>query len=109
MANVGTIEAEARARAGKRAARATRRADKVPGVIYGARKEPTLIALGPRAVLRELHRAGWQSRLYEIKMNGDAPRADPRCAVPSRHRRACRTSGALPEDSRYQLFPCTYM
>ena len=75
MANVVTIEAEARARAGKGAARATRRAGKVPGVIYGARKEPTLIALEPRAVLRELHRAGWQSRLYEIKMNGDATRA----------------------------------
>ncbi|HEX3402274.1 MAG TPA: 50S ribosomal protein L25/general stress protein Ctc [Acetobacteraceae bacterium] len=72
MANVVTIEAEARARAGKGAARATRRAGKVPGVIYGARQEPTLIALEPRAVLRELHRAGWQSRLYEIKLNGDA-------------------------------------
>jgi large subunit ribosomal protein L25 len=75
MANVVTIEAEGRARAGKGAARATRRAGKVPGVIYGARQEPTLIALEPRAVLRELHRAGWQSRLYEIKMNGDATRA----------------------------------
>ena len=41
-------------------------------MIYGARQEPTLIALEPRAVLRELHRAGWQSRLYEIKLNGDA-------------------------------------
>ena len=75
MANVVTIEAEARARDGKGAARATRRAGKVPGVIYGARQEPTLIALEPRAVMRELHRAGWQSRVYEIKMNGDATRA----------------------------------
>ena len=75
MANVVTIEAEARARAGKGAARATRRAGKVPGVIYGARQAPTLIALEPRAVLRELQRAGWQSRLYEIKTNGDATRA----------------------------------
>jgi large subunit ribosomal protein L25 len=75
MATVVTIEAEARARAGKGAARATRRAGKVPGVIYGARQAPTLIALEPRAVLRELQRAGWQSRLYEIKANGDATRA----------------------------------
>ena len=75
MANVVTIEAEARARAGKGAARATRREGKVPGVIYGARQEPSLIALDPRAVLRELNRPGWQSRLYEIKMNGDATRA----------------------------------
>ncbi len=62
MANVVTIEAEARARAGKGAARATRRAGKVPAVIYGARQEPTLVALDPRAILRELHRPGWQSR-----------------------------------------------
>jgi large subunit ribosomal protein L25 len=75
MANVVTIEAEARSRAGKGAARATRRAGKVPAVIYGARQEPSLIALEPGAVLRELQRAGWQSRLYEIKMNGDATRA----------------------------------
>jgi large subunit ribosomal protein L25 len=74
-ANAVTIEAEARARAGKGAARATRRAGKVPGVIYGAHEAPSLIALDPRAVLRELHRPGWQSRLYEIKINGDATRA----------------------------------
>jgi large subunit ribosomal protein L25 len=75
MANVVTIEAEARAQAGKGAARATRRAGKVPAVIYGARQEPSLIALDPRAVLRELHRPGWQSRMYEIRSNGDATRA----------------------------------
>jgi large subunit ribosomal protein L25 len=75
MANAVTIEAEARARAGKGAARATRRAGKVPAVIYGARQEPALIALDPRAVLRELHRPGWQSRLYEIKLDGGATRA----------------------------------
>jgi large subunit ribosomal protein L25 len=47
----------------------------VPAVVYGAHQSPSLIALEPRAVLRELHRPGWQSRLYEIKVNGDATRA----------------------------------
>jgi large subunit ribosomal protein L25 len=75
MANVVTIEAEARARAGKGAARATRRAGKVPAVIYGAHQAPSLIALEPRAVLRELTRAGWQSRVYEVKVEGTATRA----------------------------------
>jgi large subunit ribosomal protein L25 len=74
MADVVTIEAEARARAGKGAARATRRAGKVPAVIYGAKQEPALIALDPRSVLRELNRPGWQSRVYEITSNGDATR-----------------------------------
>ena len=75
MANVVTIEAEARARAGKGAARATRRAGKVPAVIYGAKQEPSLIALDPRAVLRELIGRAGSRAVYEIKNNGDAARA----------------------------------
>ncbi len=75
MANRVSIEAEARPRAGKGAARATRRDGRVPGVIYGAREPATLISLDPRAVLRELHRGGWQSRLYEITVDGVATRA----------------------------------
>ena len=75
MANFVTIEAEARARAGKGAARATRREGKVPGVIYGAKESPSLIALDPRLVLREIHRGGWRSRLYEISVAGAKTRA----------------------------------
>ena len=71
MASYTTIEAEARARAGKGAARATRRAGKVPAVIYGAHQPPDLIALDPRIVLREIHQAGWRSRLYEVQVNGE--------------------------------------
>ncbi|HEX3350830.1 MAG TPA: 50S ribosomal protein L25/general stress protein Ctc [Acetobacteraceae bacterium] len=70
MADFVTIEAEARERAGKGAARATRREGKVPGVIYGAKEAPRLIALEPRAVLREITRSGWRSRLYEINLDG---------------------------------------
>jgi large subunit ribosomal protein L25 len=75
MASYTTIEAEARARAGKGAARAARREGKVPGVIYGARRTPDLIALDPRVVLREIHHAGWRSRLYEVKVGTESTRA----------------------------------
>ncbi len=75
MANFEVIEAEDRARAGKGVARAVRRAGKVPAVIYGAKQEPALIALDPRAVLRELKRGGWRSRLYEIELSGQRTRA----------------------------------
>ncbi len=54
MTNFTTIEARGARAAGKGAARATRRDGKVPGVIYGAKQEPSLIALDPRVVLREL-------------------------------------------------------
>ncbi len=75
MANFELIEAESRSRAGKGVARATRRAGKVPAVIYGAKQEPSLIALDPRVVMRELKRGGWRSRLYEINHEGQKIRA----------------------------------
>jgi large subunit ribosomal protein L25 len=75
MANFELIEAESRSRAGKGVARATRRAGKVPGVIYGAKQEPALIALDPRIVMRELKRGGWRSRLYEIQTGTEKTRA----------------------------------
>ena len=75
MATYTQIEASARDRAGKGAARATRRAGLVPGVIYGAKQDPSLIALDPRIIVRELTRGGWRSRLYEVSVAGRAERA----------------------------------
>ena len=75
MASFTTIQAEARELAGKGAARATRRAGKVPAVIYGAKQTPTLIALDPREVMRELIRGGWRSRLFEVKVGTATQRA----------------------------------
>ncbi len=75
MANFVTIEAEARGRAGKGAARASRRSGMVPGVIYGAKQTPTLVQLDPRVVMRELVRGGWRSRLYEVNVGGTPSRA----------------------------------
>jgi large subunit ribosomal protein L25 len=75
MATYTTIEAEARASAGKGAARATRRGGKVPAVIYGAHRPPELVALDPRLVQREIHHSGWRSRLFEVKVGEAATRA----------------------------------
>ncbi len=75
MANYVTIEAEARERAGKGAARASRRAGMVPAVIYGSKQPPSLVQLDPRIVVRELQRGGWRSRLYEVNVAGTPSRA----------------------------------
>jgi large subunit ribosomal protein L25 len=75
MVEVVTIEAVARERAGKGAARATRRAGHVPGVIYGAKQPPRLLSVDPRVVLKELHRPGWRSRLYDVKVGEVTERA----------------------------------
>lgn len=66
------IEAAARGRAGKGAARATRREGFVPGVVYGAKQEATLVAFDPRDIMKELHKGGWQSHLYEVAVK-DGP------------------------------------
>ena len=69
------IEAAARERAGKGAARATRRGGSVPAVIYGAKREATLLSLDPRDIMKELHKGGWQSHLYEVAVaNGPTER-----------------------------------
>lgn len=75
MATVITIEAELRERAGKGAARATRRAGMVPAVIYGAKETPTICQLDPRVIMRELHRGGWRSRPYSVSVSGQPVRA----------------------------------
>ena len=75
MANFISIEAEARERAGKGAARASRRAGMVPAVIYGAKQAPTLAQLDPRVIMKELTRGGWRSRLYEVNIGGTPSRA----------------------------------
>ncbi|MDW8443595.1 MAG: 50S ribosomal protein L25/general stress protein Ctc [Acetobacteraceae bacterium] len=75
MVEIVTIEAALRERAGKGAARATRRAGKIPGVIYGAKEPPRLIAVEPRDILREINRHGWRSRLYEVKVGETSERA----------------------------------
>jgi len=72
MVQTVRIEAVARERAGKGAARATRRGGLVPGVVYGAKQEATLIALDPRVIIKELTKGGWQSHLYEVAVK-DGP------------------------------------
>jgi large subunit ribosomal protein L25 len=75
MVQTVRIEAVARERAGKGAARATRREGLVPGVVYGAKQEATLIALDPRVIVKELTKGGWQSHLYEVAVaNGPTER-----------------------------------
>jgi large subunit ribosomal protein L25 len=72
------LEAQARDRVGKGAARATRRAGRVPAVIYGGKQEPVMISLDPKVLARELGHAGFLSHLVEIKLDGKTHRTLPR-------------------------------
>jgi large subunit ribosomal protein L25 len=75
MVETVKIAAQPRERAGKGAARAVRRAGRVPGVVYGEKKPPALIDLDPRELDRELKRPGFFTRLFEINAGNGGERA----------------------------------
>lgn len=70
MAETATISAEIRDNAGKGAARAERRADRVPAVIYGDKQPPVMIAIENKIALREVNRRGFFTHLYDIEVKG---------------------------------------
>jgi len=78
MPEITTLSAEPRARAGKGATRATRRAGRVPGIIYGDNKEPVLISLEPRELSRALASRSFLATLVDVKVDGAVHRTLPR-------------------------------
>ncbi len=78
MAQASTLNAELRERAGKGAARALRRAGRIPAVIYGNKQAPVIITLDPLELSRELKGPGFFSRVFELEVGGDKHRVLPR-------------------------------
>ena len=74
MSEVSSITVEARERAGKGAARETRRQGKVPGVIYGNKLAPVSIAIDPRVLWAEMNKPGFRTRLFDLSVNGTVER-----------------------------------
>ncbi len=65
------IAAELREGSGKGPARATRRAGKVPGVIYGAKQAPISIQLDPRVVWAQITKSGFFTQLFDVDLGKD--------------------------------------
>ncbi len=78
MADVITIEAQARDRLGKGASRATRRAGFVPAVIYGDKKDPVSIQIAANEIQRLLNRGGFMSQTYDVVVDGKKTSVLPR-------------------------------
>ncbi len=74
MSEITTLSVEARDRAGKGAARETRRQGFVPGVIYGNKQTPVSIALNPRVLSAEMNKPGFRTRLFDISVGGKVER-----------------------------------
>ena len=70
MTETHTLTAQPRERAGKGAARRDRREGRVPGVIYGDGKDPSLFTIDPGTLDRELNTPGFFTRLFEIQLKG---------------------------------------
>ena len=62
------LEAAARDTFGKNEARRTRRAGRVPGVLYGEGKDATPISVEPRALLKILHSESGANTLISLKL-----------------------------------------
>lgn len=66
------INAEPRGETGKGASRRLRREGRIPGVVYGAAKEPQAVSLSHDEVLRQLQREAFYSSILTIKVNADS-------------------------------------
>jgi len=77
-AAIESVAAELRDRAGKGAARESRRNGRVPAVIYGDKKEPTLISLDPKEIDRLIHKKTFYATLLDVDLKGAKHRVLPR-------------------------------
>lgn len=78
MAQTTELTAAVREKGGKGAARSLRRQGLVPAVIYGDKKEPELITLNYREVLKEVETGRFLSHIYNVKVAGKTVRVIPR-------------------------------
>src|SRR5262245_52766323 len=78
MTKIITLKATARGRAGKGAARAVRRDGRVPGVVYGDKKEPQNISFAHNELQPHVHTGRFMSTLVDLEVDGTVVRAIPR-------------------------------
>ena len=66
------ITAESRTDTGKGASRRLRHTGKLPGIVYGAHKEPTMITLVHHELIHALDNEAFYSNLLTLKLDGKA-------------------------------------
>ena len=78
MAEAVELKAWARGRSGKGGARAERREGRVPGTLYGDKREPETISVDYRAINLQLHTGHFQSTIFVLDLDGKKTRVIPR-------------------------------
>ena len=78
MAETTELKAWTRQSSGKGGARATRREGRIPGILYGDKKEPESIAVEYRAITQQLLTGHFQSTIFTLNVDGTKTRVIPR-------------------------------
>src|SRR3954466_11754002 len=78
MATVKELKATARPQSGKGAARAERRAGRVPGVIYGNDQPPVTISVDDKELRQRIQAGRFLTTIYDIDLEGNKHRVIPR-------------------------------
>jgi len=78
MATVNELKATARPQSGKGAARAERRAGRVPGVIYGDNQPPVTISVEEAELRQRIFAGHFLTTIYDIALDGKKHRVIPR-------------------------------
>jgi large subunit ribosomal protein L25 len=78
VAEIQTIAATKRERAGKGSSRAVRREGRVPAVIYGGNQPPELVSVGMNDVTLKYHKGGFRNTLFSLDIDGAAQQVLPR-------------------------------
>ncbi|MDH3662544.1 MAG: 50S ribosomal protein L25/general stress protein Ctc [Alphaproteobacteria bacterium] len=78
MSDMTSLVAEDRTAVGKGPAQALRQTGRVPGVVYGEKKEQLMFSLEARALRRELQKPRFYSTLCQLEIGGKSVRVLPR-------------------------------
>jgi large subunit ribosomal protein L25 len=78
MATVNELKATPRPKSGKGAARAERRAGKVPGVIYGDNQPPLTISVNDAELRQRILAGRFLTTIYDVELEGKKHRVIPR-------------------------------
>jgi len=69
------LEAQPRQAKNKNEARRVRRSGMVPGVLYGAKKDPVSLSLDPKSISKILQSKTGQNTIFELSFDGEKTRA----------------------------------
>ena len=78
MSEAVELSASVREASGKGAARAARRAGKVPGIIYGGAEPPLPVSLGYKDIDLRIHHHSFLTTVLTINVDGKPVRVIPR-------------------------------